>query len=122
MTTTLPSWTSAEWADDVAEPFRSDRQFWSGLAAGADAMVTLTAAIAISVLLALTGHRLWAVAPFAVPVTLALRASIVSAASSRRSRQAFADRKQWQEAERKAVTTAFAKVLNRPRGVRQVNH
>jgi hypothetical protein len=114
--TTLPSWTSADWTSDVAEPFRSDGDFWSGLAASADALVTLGAAIAISVVLALTGHRLWAVIPFVVPAGLAVRAALISAASSRRSREAFADSKEWRDAERNAVATAFAKVLSRPRG------
>lgn len=114
--TTLPSWTNASWTSTVAEPFRSDRDFWSGLAASADALVTLGAAIAISVVLALTGAGLWALLPFVVPAVLAVRATLISAASSRRNRQAFADSKQWREAERTAVATAFGKVLNRPRG------
>lgn len=114
--TTLPSWTDADWASDVAEPFRSDREFWSGLAASADALVTLGAAIAISVVLALTGLRLWSLLPFAVPTVLAVRAAMISASSSRRSRASFDDPKAWRDAERNAVATVFTKVMSRPRG------
>jgi hypothetical protein len=114
--TTLPSWTNADWTSNIAEPFRSDGDFWSGLAASADALVTLGAAIAISVVLALTGQGLWSLVPFAVPAGLTIRAALISGASSRRSRESFADPKEWRDAERNAVATAFGKALSRPRG------
>lgn len=113
--TTLPSWTQAEWADSVAEPFRSDRDFWSSLAASADALVTLAAAIAVAVALVLTGERIWSFLPFAVPVALIVRAALIARASSRRNQQAFTDRKQWRDAEREAVAAVFFRVVGRRR-------
>jgi hypothetical protein len=113
--TTLPAWTDAEWTNDIAEPFRSDGEFWNGLAASADALVSLAGAIAVAVVLALTGQGAWSVLPFAFPAGLAIRAAAVSAASSRRSRSAFADKREWRDAERAAVATAFAKVVGRRR-------
>jgi hypothetical protein len=114
--TTLPSWTHADWADGVAEPFRSDREFWSSLAASADALVTLAAAIAVAVVLALTGERAWSILPFAIPAVLTVRAAIIGRSSSRRSRASFDDPKEWRDAERTAVATAFLRVLGRRRG------
>jgi hypothetical protein len=114
--TTLPAWTQAEWANGVAEPFRSDRAFWSGLAASADALVTLAAAIAVAVVLVLTGERIWSALPFAVPAVLTVRAALINRASSRRSQAAFEDRKAWRDAERQAVASAFFRVLGRRRG------
>jgi hypothetical protein len=113
--TSLPSWTDAEWTSEVAEPFRSDREFWTGLAASADALVTLAAATAIAVVLALTGHPWWGIAPFVVPAGLTARATMISTASSRRSREAFASAKEWRDAERNAVAMSFTKVVRRPR-------
>lgn len=113
--TTLPSWTSADWANNVAEPFRSDRSFWSSLAASADALVSLILAIALAVALALAGERGWSLIPFVVPAGLAVRASIIGRSSSRRNRSAFTDRRSWRDAERTAVAAVFLRVLRRPR-------
>ena len=114
--TTLPAWTRAEWADSVAEPFRSDSAFWSRLAASADALVTLAAAIAVAVVLAVTGEPAWSALPFAVPAVFAVRAALVGRSSSRRSREAFENRRAWRDAEREAVASAFFRVLGRRRG------
>jgi hypothetical protein len=113
--TTLPSWTDAEWASDIAEPFRSDHDFWSSLAASADALVSLAAAIAIAVILVLEGERVWSFLPFLAPAGLTVRAAVVGRSSSRRNRDAFTDRRSWRDAERTAVASAFGKVLRRPR-------
>jgi hypothetical protein len=113
--TALPAWTDSDWAGRVAEPFRSDRDFWSSLAASADALLALVAAIAVSVVLALHGEQLWSVVPFAVPAGLAVRAAIVGRGSSRRSRRAFPDRRTWRDAERAAVAAVFVRVLLVPR-------
>lgn len=113
--TTLPSWPSAEVRERVAEPFRSNDDFWSSLAASADALVTLAAAVAVGVVLAITGQRWWALAPFAVPAGLAVRAALVGRASHRQSQGSFGDRREWRDAERHAVATAFVAVLWRPR-------
>lgn len=112
---TLPSWTDSDWASDVAEPFRSDRDFWTSLAASADAVITLAAAAAVAVVLVLTSEAAWALLPFAVPLTMMIRAGLIGRASSRRSKQAFEDRRSWRDAERAAVAAVFFKVLRRRR-------
>jgi hypothetical protein len=114
--TTLPSWTNADWASNVAEPFRSDRDFWASLAASADALLSLAAAAAVAIVLALTGERGWSFLPFIVPAVLAARAALIARASSRRSRAAFDDRRAWRDAERTAVATSFFGAVRRPRG------
>jgi hypothetical protein len=113
--TTLPAWTDAAWTNTVAEPFRSDAEFWTGLAASADALVSLAGAIAIAVVLVLIGERPWALLPFIAPTGLAVRAAVISRSSSQRNRATFADRKAWRNAERSAVATAFSRVLRRSR-------
>lgn len=113
--TTPPRWAEAEWAGEIAEPFRSDRQFWTGLAAAADALVALAAAAVAGAVLAVAGLGSWAYLPFALPMALIVRAGVISRASSRRSRTAFADREAWRDAERSAVASAFLRVLRRPR-------
>jgi hypothetical protein len=112
---TLPAWTKADWASDVAEPFRSDREFWTSLAASADALISLAAAIAVCVVLVLTGERAWSFVPFIVPAALAVRAALVARSSSRRSQAAFEDRSAWKDAERTAVAAVFLRVLGRRR-------
>jgi hypothetical protein len=111
----IPSWASADWAEDVAEPFRSDHEFWASLAASADALVSLVAAIAVGVVLALSGAGAWSLLPFTIPAGLAVRAAVIGRSSSRRNRDAFADRRAWRDAERTAVATAFLRVVRRPR-------
>lgn len=113
--TTIPSWASADWAREVAEPFRSDRDFWQSLAASADALITLAVAAAVAVVLAISHETAWALLPFAFPAALAVRAALIGRASSRRSRGAFDDRRSWRDAERAAVATVFFKVLRRRR-------
>jgi hypothetical protein len=113
--TTLPSWANAEWASTVAEPFRSDRDFWASLAASADALISLVAAGAVAVVLVLTGARAWSLIPFVVPGCLAARAALIARTSSRRSQEAFEDRRAWRDAERTAVAAAFFRTLGRRR-------
>jgi hypothetical protein len=113
--TTLPSWANADWASSISEPFRSDRDFWSSLAASADALISLAAAIAVGVVLALSGARAWALVPFVVPAVLAGRAALIARASSRRSQAAFPDRRAWRDAERTAVATGFFGAMRRRR-------
>jgi hypothetical protein len=112
---TLPSWTQAEWAGSVTEPFRSDRDFWAGLEASADALVALAAAIAVGVVLAVLGTGLWALVALVVPAALTVRAALLARTSSRRSQAEFRDRRAWRDAERTAVATAFPRVLGRRR-------
>jgi hypothetical protein len=112
---TLPSWTDAEWTGRVEEPFRSDVDFWSSLAASADALITLAAAIAVAIVLMLNGDGVWALVPFVAPTLLAIRAAMIGRASSKRSQADFDDRRAWRDAERAAVATAFFRVLRRQR-------
>jgi len=111
--TTLPSWASEDWAGNVSEPFRSDNEFWSSLAASADALVSLAAAIAFAVILVVAGEGAWSFVPFIAPAGLTVRAAVISRSSSRRNRDAFADRRSWRDAERTAVAAVFLKVLRR---------
>jgi hypothetical protein len=113
---TLPSWTDADWADTVAEPFRSDREFWASLAAGADALLSLAAAAAVAVVMALNGAGAWSVLPFAVPAVLVIKAAMKARSSNRRNQPAFDDRRAWRDAERAAVASVFLRVLGRRRG------
>jgi hypothetical protein len=116
--TTLPAWTDAEWNAQIAEPFRSDRGFWTSLEASADAFVTVVVAIAAAVVLVLVGDTTWSAAPFLVPSCLAVRAAVVGRSSSRRSRESFPDERAWREAERGAVAATFGRALRRPRFTR----
>jgi hypothetical protein len=109
----IPSWANGEWASSVAEPFRSDRDFWAGLAASADAVISLVAAAALAVVLRLAGAGPWALVPFVVPAGFICRA--VATSSSRHRREAFAGRDAWREAERAAVAASFMHVVRRPR-------
>lgn len=113
--TTLPAWADADWTSRVAEPFRSDRGFWISLAASADALLSLAVAIAVAVILVVTGEHEWSFVPFVVPAGLAIRAAALSRSSSRRSQEAFADRRAWRDAERNAVAASFGSVLRRRR-------
>jgi hypothetical protein len=114
--TPLPAWAHADWTRNVAEPFRSNGEFWSSLAASADALTSLLIAAITAVALVLSGEPAWSFVPFAVPTVLVIRAGLLSRSSSRHTREAFADRPAWRAAERHAVAIAFVKVLRRPRG------
>jgi fatty acid desaturase len=112
---TAPTWTRTDWSDDVAEPFRSDLNFWTSVAASADALVTLVLAAAAAVALALTVGGGWPMLPFVVPAVLLIRAAWCGRASARSSREAFTADQQWRNAERRAVSQVFGKVLLRRR-------
>jgi hypothetical protein len=112
---TAPTWTRTDWSDDVAEPFRSDTNFWTSVAASADALVTLVLAAAAAVALAITVGGTWPLLPFVVPAGLLIRAGQCGRASARSSRDAFAADQQWRNAERRAVAQVFGKVLLRRR-------
>ncbi|HTW19698.1 MAG TPA: hypothetical protein VME70_05725 [Mycobacteriales bacterium] len=104
------------WADDavaakVQEPFRSDGEFWTSLAASADALLTLVAAAGVCAALAVSGVGGWALLPFVVPAAFTTRAWLVSRRSSRHSQAVFEDRRSWREAERSAVAAGFIRVL-----------
>jgi hypothetical protein len=113
--TSLPTWTNANWTARIAEPFRSYREFWTSLAASADAVVALAVAVLAAVGLVLAGDTVWSAVPFAAPAGLAIRAAVIGRSSSRRSQASFADRQAWRDAERGAVAAAFGPTLRRPR-------
>jgi hypothetical protein len=93
----IASWANGEWASTIAEPFRSDHEFWASLAASADAVISLVAAVAIAVILRLIGAGPWALVPFVAPAGFIGRA--VKASWSQHRREAFADRDAWRDAE-----------------------
>jgi len=111
----MPYWTDAAWTARIDEPFRSDGEFWTGLAAITDALISLAVAAVVAVVLAVAGTGAWAVLPFAVPVILFVRAGRIASRSSRRNRASFDDPHAWRDAERIAVATAFVRVLSRRR-------
>ena len=96
-------------SSDVAEPFRSDDQFWRSVAASLFALVTVLAAALVT---GLVGR--WGVVAFAVPVLLLLIAAREARASTARTRPTFATAQEWREAERRAVAAALARGGRRP--------
>lgn len=94
---------------EVAEPFRSDAQFWRSVAASLFALVTLLLA---AVLTGILGG--WGALAFAVPVLLLAAAARDAKASTARTRPTFASRQQWREAERRAVAAALVRAGRRP--------
>jgi hypothetical protein len=94
---------------DIAEPFRSDDQFWRAVVASLFALVTLMVAV---VLTGLVGG--WGAVAFAVPVLLLIVASREAKASTARTRPTFASRQEWRDAERRAVAAALARAGRRP--------
>jgi hypothetical protein len=112
---TSPTWTRTDWSDDVAEPFRSDRDFWASVAASADALLATVLAAVAATALALTVGDAWPLLPFVVPAGLLVHAARCGRLSARRSRDAFAGPEQWRAAERRAVAQVFGRVLLRRR-------
>jgi fatty acid desaturase len=110
-----PAWTRTDWSDDVAEPFRSDRNFWASIAASADALLTTMLAAAAAVALAVTVGGVWPLLPFLLPVALLIRAAWCGVASTRDSRETFTGEAQWRAAQRRAVAQVFGRVLLRRR-------
>ena len=87
---TTPAWTRTDLTGDVAEPFRSDPDFWSSVSASADALLTMVLAAAAAIALALTVGPIWSPLPFIAPFALLIRAALSGRASARRSRESFA--------------------------------
>jgi hypothetical protein len=112
---TTPAWTRTDLTGDVAEPFRSDRDFWSSVSASADALLTMVLAAAAAVALALTVGPMWSPLPFIAPFVLLVRAGLSGRASAQRSREAFPGTQQWRQAERQAVAKVFGRALLRRR-------
>jgi hypothetical protein len=106
----------------VAEPFRSDPEFWRSVCASADAVALLAVAVAGAVALRLTGAgTVVAWLPFALPAIFLVRAA-VSRSRFHRGHEplpAVLDTVQgelsWRDAERSAVAAVFGRALVRSR-------
>jgi hypothetical protein len=116
--------TSPELGSRVAEPFRSDPEFWRSVCASADAVMLLGAAVAGAAALLLTGAPavlVWL--PFALPVIFLVRAAVSGSRFHRghEPRPAVVDTVQgersWRDAERIAVAAVFGRALVRSRHV-----
>jgi hypothetical protein len=112
---TTPAWTRTDLTGDIAEPFRSDTDFWSSVSASADALLTMVLAAAAAVALALTVGPAWSPLPFIAPFALLIRAALAGRTSARRSRAAFDGEAEWRRAERQAVAQVFGRALLRRR-------
>ena len=111
---------SPDLGEGVAEPFRSDPEFWRSVCASADAVVLLGVAVAGSALLGLAGARL-AWLPLVIPVVFLVRAAV----SGYRFHRGHAPlpavvdtvrgELSWRDAERTAVAAVFGRALLRSR-------
>jgi hypothetical protein len=111
---------SRDLGEGVAEPFRSDPQFWRSVCASADAVVLLGIAVVGSALLALAGADL-AWLPLVLPALFLVRAAV----SSHRFHRGHAPlpalvdtvrgEQSWRDAERSAVAAVFGRALMRRR-------
>jgi hypothetical protein len=111
---------SPDLGEGVAEPFRSDPQFWQSVCASADAVVLLGVAVAGSALLGLAGARL-AWLPLVLPVVFLVRAAVSGYRFHRDNAPlpAVVDTVRgelsWRDAERTAVAAVFGRALLRSR-------
>jgi hypothetical protein len=104
----------------VAEPFRSDPEFWRSVCASADALVLLGLAVAGSTLLGLAGAGL-AWLPLVLPATFLVQAAVAGYRFHRDHAPlpAVVDtvrgEQSWRDAERSAVAAVFGRALIRRR-------
>ena len=113
---------SPELGERVAEPFRSDPDFWRSVCASADALVLLVVALAGAAVLGLVGAGpvlMWL--PFALPMTFLVRAA-VSGSRFHRAQEPLPQtvdtargEQSWRDAERSAVAAVFGRALLRRR-------
>lgn len=113
---------SPDLGESVAEPFRSDPEFWRSVAASADAVVLLAAAVVVAAVLRLAGAPVAVVwLPFALPVIFLVRAAVTASRFHRAHDPlpALVDtargEQSWRDAERAAVATSFGRALVRRR-------
>ena len=112
--------TSPDLGERVAEPFRSDPEFWRSVCASADAVVLLGMAVAGSALLGLVGVRL-AWLPLVLPAIFLVQAAVSGYRFHRRQAPlpALVDTVRgelsWRDAERTAVAAVFGRALLRSR-------
>jgi hypothetical protein len=111
---------SPDLGENVAEPFRSDPDFWRSVCASADAFVLLVVAVAGSALLGLAGVGL-AWLPLVLPAIFVVRAA-VAGYRFHRGHAPLAARVDtvrgelsWRDAERAAVAAVFGRALIRRR-------
>jgi len=97
-------------ASEVAEPFRSDDQFWRSVTASLFALVALLAAALAT---GIAGS--WGAVAFVLPVVLLAVATRAAKASTTRTQPTFASKKEWREAERQAVAAAIVRGGRRPK-------
>ena len=111
-----------EFGQRVAEPFRSDPDFWRSVCASADAVILLLVATAGAAALRLAGADTdIALLPFVLPAAFLFRAA-VSGTRFHRGQQplpAVVDtvrgEQSWRDAERIAVAAVFGQALVRNR-------
>ena len=111
-----------ELGERVAEPFRSDPDFWRSVCASADAVVLLAVAVAAAAALRLTGAATGLVwVPFALPAIFLVRAAVTGSRFHRGHVPLPAvvatirGDQSWRDAERSAVAAAFRPALVRRR-------
>jgi hypothetical protein len=112
--------SSPDLGEGIAEPFRSDPEFWRSVCASADAFVLLVVAVAGSALLGLAGVGLaWLL--LVLPAIFVVRAAVAGYRFHRGHAPlpARVDTVQgelsWRDAERRAVAAVFGRSLIRRR-------
>jgi hypothetical protein len=114
----------ADLGQGIAEPFRSDPEFWRSVCASADAAVLLVVSVACAALLRATGASaaiVWA--PFILPALFLIRAALCSSRfhGAHEPLPTVVDAPQgelsWRDAERAAVAAVFGRALLRQRRV-----
>lgn len=106
----------------VAEPFRSDPEFWRSVCASADAVVLLVGTVAGAALLRLAGAPTGLVMlPFTFPAIFLVRAAVSSSRFHRGHMplpthvDTARGEQSWRDAERTAVAAVFGRALVRSR-------
>jgi len=114
--------SSPELGERVAEPFRSDADFWRSVCASADAVVLLVVAVFAAAALRFAGAGMVLVwLPFVLPAVFLVRAA-VSSYSFHVGHEPLPARvdtvqgeQSWRDAERMAVAAVFGRALVRDR-------
>ena len=112
--------TSPDLGEGVAEPFRSDPEFWRSVCSSADALLLLGVAAAGFALLGRAGAGL-AWLPLVLPVIFLVRAAVSSYRFHRGQAplpvrvDTVRGEQSWRDAERTAVAAVFGRALIRRR-------
>jgi hypothetical protein len=91
-----------QWTPRVQDPFREDPEFWASVGRSTDALLALLVATVLVVVVSP-----WAAIAFVVPAVLLVLSARDARSSSARTRQQFASRIEWRDAERQAVAAAI---------------